>query len=89
MIVLCETWSLYVHALNDVRERGPIVPGVSRGVPTQVKNPSAQIARDCLGQLMQLWSKFGLTPADRSRFDVAVQEEEKDPMLALLTKPTT
>ena len=67
MIALCTEWDKYVTATKDVQTRGVQVLGMSRGEEGMVKNPSTQVAREALQSLLALWSRFGLTPADRAR----------------------
>jgi P27 family predicted phage terminase small subunit len=86
LIALCSTWAMYMEAIKDVQERGLIVEGRSRGAKVMNRNPSAQVARDALAQLLPLWARFGMTPGDRSRFDLGKgDDKETDPMLELLT----
>lgn len=88
MIALCWNWAIYVDACKDVDLNGLVIDETTtyRGKTTsrKVKNPSVLIARDSLAQLIQLWARFGMTPADRARLDTGEVNVEADPRLALL-----
>lgn len=58
--------------MADIQERGKLVPG-ERGM---VKNPATQILRDMTAEMVTIGSRFGLTPADRTK--LAKPEAPKD-----------
>ena len=76
LIALCLEWDRYLLASKDIAARGLIVDGKSRGESSRIKNPSAQVARDSLLALQQLWARFGLTPLDRQRLEMPSRETE-------------
>ena len=88
MIALCWNWATYVAACRDMDVNGLVIDETTtyRGKTTKrkVKNPSVLIARDCLAQLIQLWGRFGMTPADRARIDIGEVNTEHDPRIHLL-----
>ena len=78
MIALCCEWAKYVTAsrlMADPATRNQRIGG----------KPIHQVARESLAGLLQLWARFGMTPADRARFDMKPVEDEADPFLELLT----
>ena len=77
MIALCTEWAKYVEATKVMND--PSRPQRIGGKPTH------QVARESLDALIRLWARFGMTPADRARFDMPEVTDEKDPFLELLT----
>lgn len=74
MIALCSEWSEYLTAIKE------------RTTATgRAKDSARRHARDTLKNLHVMWSRFGLTPGDRARFDLGKQEGADDPILSLLT----
>ena len=63
----CLEWANYVEASKDVIDKGTLIRGK--------RNPSAQIARDCLEKLISISSRFGLTPGDRARLNIGKGDE--------------
>jgi P27 family predicted phage terminase small subunit len=77
MIALCLEWDTYLSA---ARARSD--PKV-----TDRKRMEAHYrARDALAKLNVMWSRFGLTPGDRARFNMEKEAKEDDPILQLLTR---
>lgn len=62
----CEAWGGYVSA-QRVYESMPLVEGQKGNL---VRNPAAQISRDCLDKAISLARDFGMTPASRTRIDL-------------------
>jgi P27 family predicted phage terminase small subunit len=89
LLATCHTWATYVAACKEVTANGLtlVETHILRGKPytRTYPNPSIKIARDALAQLIPLWARFGMTPADRARLDMPVVEEADDPFLHLLT----
>jgi phage terminase small subunit len=53
---------------DDFPECGPyLCRGGSGGV---IKSPYHQYQKDCLAMALQIFSRFGMTPADRSKLSV-------------------
>lgn len=62
----CEAWGGYVSAQRVYMDE-PLVEGQKGNL---VRNPAAQISRDCLDKAMSLARDFGMTPASRTRIDL-------------------
>ena len=77
MIALCSEWAKYVHATKLMNS--------SSSAQRIGGKPSHQVARESLASLIQLWARFGMTPADRARLDMPEVPVEKDAFLELLT----
>lgn len=76
---ICGHYDAMRAALQDLHERGPIVPG--RGKDNEaisVKNPSAQIARDQSASFKAWVSEFGLTPKSRKALNMSLGEDAED-----------
>jgi P27 family predicted phage terminase small subunit len=82
----CQSYSMYVKAVEDVNRNGFTVEG-HRGVSS--KNPAVQVQRDSLDQMNRWGAKLGLSPVDRVRLSVAPEGDEDGPgadVLSLLTR---
>lgn len=78
MIALCAEWSKYVHSTKTMLDSSK--PQRIGGKPVH------QVARESLASLIQLWSRFGMTPADRARLDMPeAKADDQDPFLELLS----
>lgn len=84
LIAMCTEWDRYIEATKDIARRGVQVEGMSRGEVGMVKNPSVQVARESLQALLVLWSRFGMTPADRSRVQGPPKGAKHDPLEDIL-----
>jgi P27 family predicted phage terminase small subunit len=62
----CEAWGGYVSAQRAYASE-PLVEGQKGNL---VRNPAAQISRDCLDKAISLARDFGMTPASRTRIDL-------------------
>jgi P27 family predicted phage terminase small subunit len=76
MIALCSEWAKYVQATRAMSEK--------TGSQRIGGKPAHQVARESLASLLQLWARFGMTPADRARLDMPEVEGEEAPGLHLL-----
>ena len=89
MIALCSWWDIYVRASKDITASGlTLVETHTIRGKSQTRtypNPNIKTARDAMSQLLPLWQRFGMTPADRARLDMPEVPIEKDPFLELLT----
>lgn len=65
----CETWSVYVAAVQPVRAEGLTITSPKSGVVH--RNPAVTVAETARMHLLRLASEFGLTPAAEQRLAVA------------------
>lgn len=65
----CETWSVYVAAVQRVRAEGLTITSPKSGVVH--RNPAVTVAETARMHLLRLASEFGLTPAAEQRLAVA------------------
>lgn len=72
----CQSYSLYVKAVEDISRNGFTVEG-HRGVMS--KNPAVQVQRDSLDQMGRWGAKLGLSPVDRVRLSVTPDDGEGGP----------
>ncbi|AWW40796.1 phage terminase small subunit P27 family [Streptomyces cadmiisoli] len=72
----CQSYSMYVKAVEDVNRNGFTVEG-HRGVTS--KNPAVQVQRDSLDQMNRWGAKLGLSPVDRVRLSVAPTDDGDAP----------
>lgn len=78
MVALCTEWSKYVQATKLMND--------SKATQRIGGKPTHQVARESLASLLQLWARFGMTPADRARLDMPEKgTDEDDPFIKLLT----
>ncbi len=71
----CQCWSLYVAAVNDIRENGYMF---ETGTGYQAQRPAVSIMVKMLEKLSVLWAKLGLSPADRVRLALPEQKQDDD-----------
>jgi len=90
LLALCDLYAVYCENMKLVREHGALVKskGHNQERAAIMVSPAWRVARDALREMEQLWARFGLTPADRTRFDLPEREDPDDPLLALLTPPS-
>lgn len=78
---LCETYAELVEARQALRDRGQATyegGGEKSGTIYRSYPEVAQVA-DASRRLMALLTKFGMTPADRSRVSAAGEDDTSDP----------
>lgn len=80
---LCESWSLYRAAAQQVREDGSTVVQPTNG---EAVSPHVTIRGKALGDLRALMAEFGMTPAAATRIRVQ-QEDSSDPLDAFRRTP--
>lgn len=90
LIALCLTWEQFLTASALVSKAGPLVKSQGRQSdrPSAVRNPAMQVARDCLASLLALWSRFGMTPSDRTRLAAGEGDDERPNPLAEVLEMT-
>jgi P27 family predicted phage terminase small subunit len=73
LLVLCDVWAVYCDAMAKVRQFGPLIKSKNNNQDRAavIVNPAWRVARDAARQLEELWARFGLTPSDRARMNIA------------------
>lgn len=74
LAMFCQAFGRWIHAEQKVEELGEMLISKKSGQP--YTNPWAYRADKHWEQARKMLSEFGLTPAERSRIKVQVQEEE-------------
>lgn len=69
----CAAWSRWVKAELRRTDEGDVLTN-SHG--NRYANPWVSVSNQEWGKMQKMWSEFGLTPAERSRLKVAIQEDE-------------
>lgn len=72
----CQAWSTYVTALDHLRSE-PMIFKTEKGYP--VRNPWFDIASTAQAHMKSFMTEFGLTPASRSRLNIAPPPEPGKP----------
>jgi len=65
----CASWSRWMDAETNVQKYGAVIKSPKSGFPIQ--NPYVGIANTALDQMRKFLVEFGMTPASRSRIQVA------------------
>ena len=73
LVVLVESMTTFRAAVEDIRNRGVNVPG--QRADTLVKNPAAQIARECSTTVLGIADQLGLTPSSRLALGLPLTDE--------------
>jgi len=68
LVALCQQWSRYLEATQQVAVLGLVITSPS-GYP--MTNPYIGIANKCLSMCVKLWTELGLTPSARSRVTIS------------------
>ncbi len=71
----CQCWAMYVEAVLDIREHGTTF---ETQTGYQGPRPSVAIMVKMLDKVLAFAARFGLSPADRSRIDLPMLEEEDE-----------
>ena len=74
LAMFCAAAGRWMEAEHKLKETGPVL--VSRETGNLYQNPYLHIANKAWGQMRQMLSEFGLTPAERSRLKAIVADEE-------------
>ena len=69
-------WCRWLDAEAEVKRRGPVVKTEAGNI---IQNPFLSVANECLLQMAQIESEFGLTPSSRSRIRMAEPADQADP----------
>jgi len=75
LAMFCAAAGRWVEAERRVGEEGPVLVSAETGNP--YPNPWYHIANRAWDQMRQMLGEFGLTPAERARLRVPVQEQEQ------------
>lgn len=77
----CQAWARWIDAERNLVRYGVMVKSPS-GFPMQ--SPYLAVANKAIEQMRRLLSKFGMSPASRTRISVEPMSEEDAAMEALL-----
>jgi P27 family predicted phage terminase small subunit len=77
LLALCQSWEIAQAAYDDLTSRGVIVKS-SRADRELVRNPCMMVWGSAMEKVTKLLGQFGLTPLDRSRFDVSKPKPLED-----------
>lgn len=70
----CAAWSRWISAEENVQKFGAVIKSPKSGYPVQ--NPYVGIANTALDQMRKFLVEFGMTPASRSRINVADADDK-------------
>lgn len=70
----CRQYVAGLRSLDKVDSEGPTIKG-QRG---SVKNPAATHAKECFDQAFKVFTRFGMTPSDRSQLRVGEHKKYDD-----------
>ena len=73
LAMFCAVTARWIEAERKVQQAGPVIVSESGGL---YQNPWLCVANKAWGQMRQMLSEFGLTPAERSRLKAVTTEEE-------------
>lgn len=84
LVAYCEAWASFDEARKAIAEYGILVEGRER---TLVKNPAAQVMKDSADLMLKFGSRFGMSPADRTRLTVPSEapEDNEATVLSILS----
>lgn len=82
LVAYCSAWASFEEARAALAERGPLVEGRDGNL---VKNPAAQIMKDSADLMLKFGSRFGMSPADRSRLTVPLGTPDEGPDATVLS----
>jgi len=74
LAMFCAAAGRWIEAERKLKETGPVL--VSRETGNLYQNPYLHIANKAWGQMRQMLSEFGLTPAERSRLKAVTTDDE-------------
>jgi P27 family predicted phage terminase small subunit len=72
LIALCQQWSRYIDAQNEIQKNGAVDFSGEHG---PMMSPYVAVADKSLGHLLKLWGELGLSPSGRSRMIALVKPE--------------
>ena len=75
--VYCQAYARWVEAEDNLRQFGMIVKAPS-GYP--IPSPFLSIANQSMAQIQRMLGEFGMTPASRTRIQVAERSDADDPL---------
>lgn len=79
--VLCYAWADYYHCTKKIVEDGYVQTHTNNdGATNTVRHPLATDKKQAFDMLQTMLTRFGLTPADRSKIVISMQDDEDDEM---------
>jgi len=81
LAMYCQAWGRWIRAERMVIEKGEVLLSTQTG--NYYQNPWFHVANRAWDQMLKMLSRFGLSPADRTRLSVE-QPEEQDELAELL-----
>jgi len=73
LAMFCAVAARWMEAERKLQQTGPVLTSEAGGM---YQNPWLHVANKAWGQMRQMLSEFGLTPAERSRLKAVVADEE-------------
>ena len=73
LAMFCAVTARWMEAERKLQQAGPVITSDAGGM---YQNPWLHVANKAWGQMRQMLSEFGLTPAERSRLKTVVADEE-------------
>jgi P27 family predicted phage terminase small subunit len=74
LAMFCVAAGRWMEAEAKLKESGPVL--LSKATGNLYQNPYLHVANRAWDQMRQMFGEFGLTPAERSRLQVMVEEQE-------------
>jgi len=83
--VLCNAWADYNYCVQRiVADKYVLTHTNNDGATNLVRHPLSTDKKQAYDMLQQMLGRFGLTPVDRSKIYMAIQEEEEDELDGLV-----
>jgi len=73
LAMFCAVTARWMEAERKLQQIGPVITSEAGGM---YQSPWLHVANKAWGQMRQMLSEFGLTPAERSRLKTVVADEE-------------
>lgn len=77
LLLYCEAWSTWRHAMAKVAEFGLVIKTKSAYL---VPSPYLLIANKAMDQMLKILAEFGMTPSSRARVSTSKAAEDNDPI---------
>lgn len=74
----CEAWAQFREACKEIQRDGQVIESRNGH---KMPHPAVSIRHSAIDKILKLSAGFGLTPADRTRIEAAMVEEESDDLL--------
>jgi P27 family predicted phage terminase small subunit len=82
---LCQTWSRWKYAEEQVQKFGPVMLSPDKKFP--IYSPYLAVSNKCMEQMTKILIEFGMTPSSRSRVEMVLGEGMDDLDRFILRKP--